>query len=192
MNIQGWFPLELTGLISLQSRGLSRVFSSTQPPLWSNCQTTALSIWTFIGKVMSLLFNMLSRFAIAFLSRSKWLLILWLQSPTTVIWELNKRKSVIASTFPSSICREVTGPDTMILVFLMLSFKPVFSPSSSVWNNHTLHRYRQSEGDPNFINIYIYTKIYTYMNLLYIWNTVNQLNININKYMNKQQKNRIL
>ena len=87
---QGWFPLGLTGLISLQSRGLSRVFcSTTQPPLWSNCQIIALSIRTFAGTVMSLLFNMLSRFAIAFLSRSKWLLISWLQSPTTVTLELN-------------------------------------------------------------------------------------------------------
>ena len=131
MNIQGWFPLGLTGLISLQSRGLSSVFwSTTQPPLWSNCQTIALSIRTFVGTVMSLLFNMLSRFAIAFLSRSKWLLISWLQSPTTVILELNKRKSVTASTFPPTICHEVMGTDTMILDFLMLSFKPTFSPSS--------------------------------------------------------------
>ena len=89
VNIQDWFPLELTGWISLLLKGLSRVFSSTirmhqffsaQPSLWSKSymttgRTIALTIWAFVGKVMSLLFNMLSRFVIAFLSRSKLLLI---------------------------------------------------------------------------------------------------------------------
>ena len=87
VNIQDWFPLGLNGLISLQSKGLSRVFSSTtiqkhqffgaQPSLWSNShlymttgKTTALIIWTFVGKIISLLFNMLSRFVIVFLSRT--------------------------------------------------------------------------------------------------------------------------
>ena len=89
MDIQGWFPLGLTGLISLQSKGLSRVFSSTiiqkhqyfgaEPSLWSNShimntgKTIALTWWTFVGKVVSLLFNMLSRFVIAFLPRDKYL-----------------------------------------------------------------------------------------------------------------------
>ena len=105
MYIQSWFPLGLTGLISLLSEGLSRVFSSTtvrkhqffgaQPSLRTNSQPymtpgkiIALTIWTFVGKVMSLLFNTLSRFVIAFLPRSKCLLIFWLQSPSTVILEL--------------------------------------------------------------------------------------------------------
>ena len=70
---------------------------------------------------MSLLFNMLSRFVIAFLSRSKCLLISWLQSLFAVILEPKKIKSVTASTFSPSICREVMGPDVMILIFLMLS-----------------------------------------------------------------------
>ena len=89
MNILGWFLLGLTGLISLMSKGLSRVFSSTtirkyqffgtQPSLWSNShihtwlleKTIALTRWTFVGKVMSLIFNMLSRLVTAFLPRSK-------------------------------------------------------------------------------------------------------------------------
>ena len=70
-----------------------------------------------VGKVMSLLFNMLSRFVIAFLLRSKHFLISWLQSPSTVILESKERKSVIDSTFPPYICCEVLGLDTMIFVF---------------------------------------------------------------------------
>ena len=70
-------------------------------------------------------FNTLSRFVIAFLPRSNRLLISWLQSPSTVILEPKKRKSVTSSTF-STICHDVTGPDAMILVFLILSFKQVF------------------------------------------------------------------
>ena len=67
------------------------------------------------------------RFVIAFLPKSKCLLILWLQSPSAVILEPKKIKSVTASTFPPSICHEVMGPDTMILGLWMLSFKPTFS-----------------------------------------------------------------
>ena len=93
-------------------------------------KTIALTIWTFVGKVMSLLFNTLSSFIIAFLQRSNYLLISWLQSPSTVILEPPKRKSVIASTFSPSICHEVMGPDAMILVFLILSYKLAFSLSS--------------------------------------------------------------
>ena len=76
---------------------------------------------------MSLLFNMLSRLALTFLPRSKCLLISWLQSPSLVILELQKIKSVTVSL---SICHEVMGPDAMILVFWMLSFKPTFLLSS--------------------------------------------------------------
>ena len=104
MKIQCWFPLWLPSLILL-SQGLSRVFSitivrrhqffSTQLSLWSNSQhpyvttgkTIALIRWTFVGKVMSVLFNMLSRLVITFLPRSKCLLISWLQSPSAVILE---------------------------------------------------------------------------------------------------------
>ena len=80
-------------------------------------KTIALTIQVFVGKVTSLLFNTLSRFVIAFLPESKHLLISWLQSPSTVILELKKIKSVTASTFSPSICHEVMVLDAMILVF---------------------------------------------------------------------------
>ena len=76
---------------------------------------------------MSLLFNMLFRLVIAFLPRSKCLLITWLQSPSAVILELKKRKSVIASIISPSICHDVMERDAMILEFWILSFKPAFS-----------------------------------------------------------------
>ena len=80
-------------------------------------KTIALTIWTFVGKVMSLLFNMLSRFVIAFPPRSKHLLLSWLQSPSAVILEPKKIKSATVSFFSPSICHEVMGPDAMSLVF---------------------------------------------------------------------------
>ena len=93
-------------------------------------KTIALTRWTFVGKVMSLLFNMLSGLVITFLPRSKHLLISWLQSPSAVILEPPKIKSDTVSIVSPSICLEVKGPDAMILVFWMLSFKPTFSLSS--------------------------------------------------------------
>ena len=89
-----------------------------------------LTRWTFVGKLMSLLFNILSRLAISFLPRSNSLLISWLQSPSLLILEPQKIKSAIVSTVSPSICHEEMGPDAMILVFWMLSFKPIFSLSS--------------------------------------------------------------
>ena len=80
-------------------------------------KTIALTIGTFVGKVMSLLFNMLSGFVISFLARSRCLSISWLQSPSTVILEPKKIKSVTASAFSLSICLEEMGPDATILVF---------------------------------------------------------------------------
>ena len=124
MNIQDWFPLGLTGLISLKSKGLSGVLSSTtvqklqffgtQLSLWSNShihtwllkKTIAMTRWTYVSKVKSMLFNMLSRLVVAFLPRSKCLLISWLQSPSAVILEPRKIKSVTVSP---SICHEVMG-----------------------------------------------------------------------------------
>ena len=94
-------------------------------------KTMALTIWTFANKVVSLLFTMPSRFVIAFLSRSKHLLISWLQSSSTVILEPKKIKSVTVSTIPIHL-HEMMGLDVMILVFWMLSFKLAFhSPLSS-------------------------------------------------------------
>ena len=86
-------------------------------PYMTSGKTKALTRWTFVGKVMSLLFNMLSRLVIAFLPRSKYLLLSWLQSPSAVILEPKKIKSDTFSTVSPSICHEVMGPDAMILVF---------------------------------------------------------------------------
>ena len=80
-------------------------------------KTIALTRWTLFGKVVSLLFNMLSRLVIAFLPRSKHLLISWLQAPSAVIWEPKKIKSDTLSTVSPSISHEVMGPDAMIFVF---------------------------------------------------------------------------
>ena len=80
-------------------------------------KTIALTRQTFVGKLTSLLFNMLSRLVVAFLPRSKRLLISWLQSPSAVIVEPKKMKSDTVSIVSSSICHEVMGPDAMILVF---------------------------------------------------------------------------
>ena len=80
-------------------------------------KTIALTRWTFVDKVMSLLFNMLSRLVIAFLPRSKCLLISWLQSLSAVVLEPPKIKSGTFSSVSPSICHEVMGPDAMILVF---------------------------------------------------------------------------
>ena len=86
-------------------------------PYITTGKTTALTKWTFVGKVLSLLFNTLSRLVITFLSRSKCLLVSWLQSPSAVVLEPQKIKSAIISTVSQSICHEVMGPDAMILVF---------------------------------------------------------------------------
>ena len=99
-------------------------------PCMTTGKTIALTIRTFVGKVMSLLFNTLSGFVIAFLPRSKHLLISWLQSPSAVILKPKKIKSVTISIVSPSVCHEVMGPDAMILVYWVLSFKPPFSLSS--------------------------------------------------------------
>ena len=97
-------------------------------PYMTTGKTIALTRRTFVSKVVSLIFNRLSKFVIVFLPRSKPLLISWLQSPSVVILEPKKIKSVTAYNFPPSICHEVIGPDAMILAFWMLSFKPAFHP----------------------------------------------------------------
>ena len=147
MNTQDWFCLGWTVWISLQSKGLSRVFSNTECKginssvlsfLYRPTLTSVHDYWKnhsfdsidFVGKVMSLLFNMLSMLVIAFLARSKRLLISWLQSPSAVILEPPKIKSLTVSIVSPSICHEVMGLDAMILVFWMLNFKPTFSLSS--------------------------------------------------------------
>ena len=141
-----WFDL-------LQSKGISGVSSLKElkasilhcsaffkvqlpHPYMTSGKTMALTIQTFAGKVISLLFNTLSRFVIAFLPRRKCILLSWLQSPSVVILEPKKIKSVTVSIFPPSIYHEVMEPDAMILVFWILSFRSAFhsllSPSSRV------------------------------------------------------------
>ena len=86
-------------------------------PYMTTGKTIALTRWTFVGKVIPLLFNILSRLVITFLPRSKCLLISWLQSPSAVIYELPKIKSATVSTASPSICHEVMAPDAMIFIF---------------------------------------------------------------------------
>ena len=86
-------------------------------PYMTTGKIIALTRWTFVSKVTSLPFNTLSRFVIAFLSRSRHLVISWLKSLPAVILEPKKRKSVTVSIVSPSICHEVVGPDAMILVF---------------------------------------------------------------------------
>ena len=177
MNIQGWFPLGLTDLISLQSKRFSRIFSNTSsktPMLWHSVffmvwlshpymttgKTIALTRQTFAAKVMSLLFNMLSRLGVAFLPRSKCLLISWLQSPSAVILESKKIKSLNISIVSPSICREVMGWDAMILVFWMLSFKPAFSLPSftfikSLFSSSLLSAISESESLRVVLSVYL-------------------------------------
>ena len=85
-------------------------------PYMTTGKTITLTIWIFVGKVIFLLFNMLSRFVIAFLPRSKHVLISWLQSPSAVILEAKKIKSVTAFTFPPSICLELMELDVVFSV----------------------------------------------------------------------------
>ena len=99
----------------LQSSGFFIVQLSH--PYMTTGKTTDLTRRTFVDKVMSLLFNMLSRLVITFLTRSKCLLISWLQSPSAVILESKKIKSDTVSTVSPSICHEVMGPGAIILVF---------------------------------------------------------------------------
>ena len=132
-----WSPLRLTSLISLLSmtfRNLLQHYSSKASIVWHSAffvaqlsrpymttgKTISLTIQTFVGRVMFLIFNILSRFVIAFLPRSNRLLISWLQSLSAVILELKMRKSVTTSTFSPSICHEVMVPDAMILIFSFL------------------------------------------------------------------------
>ena len=138
MNIKGWFDL-----LAVQGtlKSLLQHHSSKASILWCSAffrvqlshlymtigKTITLTRWTFVGKVMSLLFNMLSSLVIAFLPRSKCLLISWLQSPSAVIFGTPKNKVCHCFHCFLSVCHEVMGPDAMILVFGMLSFKVTFS-----------------------------------------------------------------
>ena len=108
-------------------------------PYMTTGKTIVLTRQTFVGKVMSLLLNMLSRLVITFFPRSKCLLISWLKSPSAVILDPQKIKSATVSTVSPSISHEVMGPDAMIFVFWMLSFKPTSSLFSSRGSLVPLH-----------------------------------------------------
>ena len=136
-------------MISLHSKGLSRVFSNTavqkhqffgtQPslmvqlsyPYMTTGKSIVLARWTFVGKVVSLLFNMLSRLVIAFLPRSRRLLISWLQSPSAVILEPKKIKSLNVSTVSPSICHEVK---TLESPLDCKEIQPVHSEGDQPWD----------------------------------------------------------
>ena len=140
---QGWSLSKWTGWISLLSKGPARVFSNTtvqkhqfsilrcsvlftvqlSHPYMTTGKNRALTKGTSVGKVMYLLLNMLTRLVRTFLPRSKSLLISWLQSPSAVILEPRKIKSDSVSTVSPSISHEMMGPDAMIFVFWMLTFK---------------------------------------------------------------------
>ena len=140
------FKIDLFDLLAVQGtpKSLLQHHSSKASVLWHSAafmaqlshpnmttgKTIALTRRTFVGKVMFLLFNILSKLVIAFLPRSKHLLISWLQSPSAVILEPKRIKPVTVSIVSPSIYHEVMGPDAMIFVFWMFSFKPAFSLSS--------------------------------------------------------------
>ena len=128
LAVQGTLKSLLQHHCSKASVPQCSAFFMVQPshPYRTTGKTIALTIRTFVGKVMSLLFNMLSRLVIAFLPRSKHLLISWLQSPSAVILKPNKKKSVTVSMVSPSTCHEVMGSDAMILVFWMLSLSHLF------------------------------------------------------------------
>ena len=111
----------------MNSSVLSFLYSTLSHPYMTTGNTIALTRLTIVDKVLSLLFNMLSTLVITFLPRSKCLLISWLQSPSAVILEPPKIKSDTLSTVSPSISHEVMGPDAVIFVSWMLSFKPNFS-----------------------------------------------------------------
>ena len=147
MNIQDWFPLGLPGLISavqgtlrslLQHHCSNHQFFGAQLSLSSNSHICTwllekpilLTRWTFVGKVMSLVFNTLSSFVIDFLPRVKHPLVSWLQSSSEVTLEPKKIKYLTVYIVSPSICHELMGLDAMIFIFWMLSFKPAFLLSS--------------------------------------------------------------
>ena len=142
MNIQDWF-MDWVDLLAVQGtlKSLHQHHSSKTLIHWLSAffrvqilhpymttgKTIALTRWTFVSKVMSLLFNMLSRLVIAFLPRCKLLLISWLQSPSSVILEPKKIKFITVSIVSPSICQEVMGLDAIISVFWILSFSQLLT-----------------------------------------------------------------
>ena len=119
LAVQGTLKSLLRHLSSKASviQHLAFIIVQLSHPYMTAGKTIALTKWTFVSKVMSLLFNMLSSLVIVFLPRSKHLLISWLQLPSAVIWEPKNVKSVTVSIVSPFICHEVMGLDALILVF---------------------------------------------------------------------------
>ena len=128
----------------INSLALSFLYSPTLTSIHDSGKVIALTRWTFVGKVMSRLFNMLSRLVPTFLPRNKPLLLSWLQSPSAVILEPPKTKSATVFIVSPSICHDVMGPDAMTSVFLMLSFKPTHS-------SQTIPKIRRGRNISQFI-----------------------------------------
>ena len=126
----------------------------------TTAKTIALTIWTFVGKIMSLLFNTPSRCFAAFLPRSSCLLISWLQSPSTVILEPKKTNSVTVSLVYPSLCHEVMGQDAMVFVLWMLSLSQLFHCISYIYLTKYLAHY--------ILYIFIYKNIWLYMYNIYV------------------------
>ena len=153
MNTQDWSPLGWTGWIPLQSKGLSRVFCNTTVQkhqffgtqlssqsnshihTWPLERTTALTRWTFVDKVMSLLFNMLSRLVITFLPRSKHLLISWLQSPSAPIWLKYSLCFIFFHLFSLLDCKFFKGRDYVFCLFIFFVYYFLWMP---LWEDRTM------------------------------------------------------
>ena len=158
VNIQGWFPLRVTGLISLLSKehfkSLLQHHSSKRSILWYSTffmvhthnhrwllgKTIAVTIQTFAGKEMSLIFNTLARFVIPFLLWSNHLLVSWTQSPSAEMLRPKKRISVTVSTFSPSVCHELMGLDSMkrrltlaYLIYFLCLITTVWYFNSFLW-----------------------------------------------------------
>ena len=118
-------------------------------PSMTTGKTIPLTRWTFVGKVTSLIFNILSRFVIAFLPRSKRLLISWLWSPSAVILEPRKIQSVTVSIVSPSICHEVIGPDAMVFIFECWVLSQLFYSPLSLSSRGFFLSHVGSSGDPS-------------------------------------------
>ena len=181
----GWFDLlavqrTLKSLLQHNSSKASILWYSAffivqlSHPYMTTGKAIALTRRIF-DKVMSLLFNMLSRLVITFLPRSKHLLISWLKSPSAVILESPKIKSATVSSISPSICHEVIGSDAMILVFWMLSFKPTFSLSSftfikRLFSSSSLYAIRVVSSA--YLRLLMLTLLYDKANSRSCWNFI--------------------
>ena len=119
---------------------LSLLYGPTLISMHDYWKNHSLTRWTFVSKTMSLLFNMVSSFVTAFLPKKRCLLVSWSQSPSAVILEPRKIKSVTVSIVSPSICHKVMGLDAMIFVYLVLCFKPAFHSPLSLSTRGSLVR----------------------------------------------------